>query len=151
MCVCLKKMPPPSLQRTDPLPQDLPSAFVQQPSANMEEMGLCGAHEDSQWKQTLALNAGNTLSPLSFLGVAPLNPELPPMCVPLTQSQIMAGERSTKEQFCVCAQLLHMTVDISLCCQNVINKTWGMERAPTSPFNHSSICNENFMQCVIFS
>ena len=49
------------------------------------------------------------------------------------------------------AQLLHMTVDISFCCQNIIKKTWGVERATISAFNHYSICNENFMQCVIFS
>lgn len=54
-------------------------------------------------------------------------------------------------RFFFCPQLLHMTVDISFCCQNVINKTWGVERATISPFNHYSICNENFIQCVIFS
>lgn len=44
-----------------------------------------------------------------------------------------------------------MTEDISFGCQNVINKTWGAKRATISPFNHYSIYNENFMQCVIFS
>lgn len=44
-----------------------------------------------------------------------------------------------------------MTVDISFCCQNVINKTWSVEKDTFPPFNHYSICNENFIQCVIFS
>lgn len=44
-----------------------------------------------------------------------------------------------------------MIVDISFCCQNVINKTWSVKKATFSSFNHYSICNENFIQCVIFS
>lgn len=117
-------------------------------------MDLYGAFEDSQLKQILISNLLNALVfPLSFLELPALSPEVPPSVVSWLHScrAGLAREALNGNFFFFFAQLLHMTVDISFCCQNVINKTWGVERATISPFNHYSICNENFMQCVIFS
>ena len=140
-----------------PLPEDLPCILVQHESVSMESVDVHGAFEDFRLKQTLISHVLNIL--VFKLGVFLWSfchwaQNQPPSCCLLVSSGTawLASETLNSNFFFLFgAQLLHMTVDISFCCQNIIKKTWGVERATISPFNHYSICNENFMQCVIFS
>lgn len=147
----LERDTPPKPSDDRLLHKDLPTAFVQQQSANLEQTDSCGAPEDSQRKQTPTARLSGVRAFRPLCGAARRSPAPSPVSPPALTVAARGRQGRRSIAFRVCAQLLHMTVDISFCCQNVINKTWGVERATVPPFNHYSICNENFMQCVIFS